>query len=1163
MNDGFYTQFEDKHRGSRELIKSRLNVYLPFLIILKELYPQGVAVDLGCGRGEWLELVASSGFTVQGVDLDSGMVDLCQSLGLPAVQADALEYLKSQADGTKSVISAFHVVEHLSFEHMMELVQQALRVLQPGGLLILETPNPENISVATNSFYFDPTHVKPIPPPLLAFVAEFASFSRVKVMRLQESEELAASEQVGITEVIYGASPDYAVVAQKGAALETLRSFDNLFSTDYGLTLDTLSRRFDARLNAFISKVEQLESNQKHAEQVAQQAFSQLEAVYSSSSWRLTAPMRLFANFYRHCKQGAVAWLLLKPNTRPRRALALLLTSMREQLVRAPRLKKLILSLPKPLLRWLNSLSQPGLELITLHPGFDRARPVMHRSVLTRQPSIPDSLLLPDTGPLHDYWIRFTGHVEGHYSLAVVNRGLAGALEQLTEGNLSFVPYHGKGYSGLPKLPETHNKLVGPGLHRAVPKEKMVRLSIVHHYPLISDGLPAGLRGIIFAWEETVVPTSTVKHIEQYYDVVWAISGFVKQALINSGCTVPVFVVPLGVDPLFTSRSITQEELTGPKDAKFRYLHVSSAFDRKGVDVLLAAYLDTFTASDNVELYIKTFPNPHNRVREQLELLSANHPAPPQVIIDEQPLDESGMLELYLASQAMVLPSRGEGFNLPAAEALAVGLPLITTGYSGHTDFCTTDMALLVGFQFAESRSHLHEFNSCWVEPDPEDLASVMKRVRQEALDASQELEARRQAGMQHIRDFYTWQMAAKGVLQSAEWVKQLIQKPVAKPVKMALISSWGIRCGIAEYAKSLIEPLRNAGQLDLTVYCEARTAVQDEIVRVSWEIAETWTVIRALSEIASSNADVIFIQHHPAFFQFTERLLEKLVELQSEGRVILIELHSVLPLLQEQRLSVGAIKHLLKIDRIIVHKVEDLNYLMTIGLCDNLMLLPLGVNAPLNSETAKQVRIESGFDHETIVLGFFGFALEHKGIDTLIKAIPLLQQATGKKVRLVCVSSVLDERSERYIQSCKALSHKLTVADQVHWHTDYLPIEQCQKLLSATDFILFPYKNTRESASAAVTVGLSTLLPVLVSDQEIFSDLHEVVFRMNGHSAADIVDSVCQLIADKAILPDLNTRQKAWLDSRDWNKLSERLLGLISSMQLEHLNRKLTSSNL
>ena len=147
--DPFYRAFEERYRGSRELIKSRLEVYLPFVEPLKTLYEGSEILDLGCGRGEWLELMQQNGFRAKGVDLNEGMLLACRELNLDVCQADALDYLRGLAVDTLSVVSAFQVVEHISFEALRELVDEAHRVLKPGGLLILETPNSENLVVGT------------------------------------------------------------------------------------------------------------------------------------------------------------------------------------------------------------------------------------------------------------------------------------------------------------------------------------------------------------------------------------------------------------------------------------------------------------------------------------------------------------------------------------------------------------------------------------------------------------------------------------------------------------------------------------------------------------------------------------------------------------------------------------------------------------------------------------------------------------------------------------------------------------------------------------------------------------------------------------------------------------------------------------------------------
>lgn len=250
MNNLFYRAFEDRHRGSRELIKERLRAYLPFLHPLASALAPASALDLGCGRGEWLELLGEQGFKAQGVDLDEGMLAACRERGLDVATQDALSGLRAQPDASLALVSGFHLVEHIDFDDVQTLIIEALRVLQPGGLLIMETPNPENLVVATSGFYMDPSHLRPIPPQLLEFVVEFHGFERHRVVRLQEPAQLAEPAGVALLNVINAVSPDYSVVAQKAAPAPIAQQFDHAFSVEFGLTLDALAERYDAQRNA-------------------------------------------------------------------------------------------------------------------------------------------------------------------------------------------------------------------------------------------------------------------------------------------------------------------------------------------------------------------------------------------------------------------------------------------------------------------------------------------------------------------------------------------------------------------------------------------------------------------------------------------------------------------------------------------------------------------------------------------------------------------------------------------------------------------------------------------------------------------------------------------------------------------------------------------------
>ena len=263
MIDGFYRAFEDKHRGSRALIKERQRVYLPLIQPLVALYPNAAALDLGCGRGEWLELLVETGFNAQGIDLDDGMLAECRARGLSVQTQDALTALQSLPANSQAVVSGFHFAEHIPFEVLQQVVQEALRVLKPAGLLILETPNPENVVVGTANFYLDPSHNRPLPPLLMAFLPEYYGFERVKVLRLQEPIQLAQARRISIHDVLGGVSPDYAIVAQKHAPPQILQRVSQAFDREYGVTLGMLSGRYEDdkdqathELNVLIQRVD-------------------------------------------------------------------------------------------------------------------------------------------------------------------------------------------------------------------------------------------------------------------------------------------------------------------------------------------------------------------------------------------------------------------------------------------------------------------------------------------------------------------------------------------------------------------------------------------------------------------------------------------------------------------------------------------------------------------------------------------------------------------------------------------------------------------------------------------------------------------------------------------------------------------------------------------
>lgn len=251
----FYHAFEAAFRGSREEIIERLLVYKPFLEPLLETQSTREALDLGCGRGEWLQVLKTFGFSPLGVDLDARMLADCLAQNLPVRQQDALKTLRDARAESQAIISSFHMVEHIPFEALQYLISEAMRVLIPGGLLILETPNSENIEVGTVTFHNDHTHRAPIPPNVLRFLTEHEGFVRSKIVRLNEVC-CGGEESVCLHDVLFGASPDYAVIAQKNGPANLLERFDGVFLESLGCSTRDLAKKFDAINNQRIASLE-------------------------------------------------------------------------------------------------------------------------------------------------------------------------------------------------------------------------------------------------------------------------------------------------------------------------------------------------------------------------------------------------------------------------------------------------------------------------------------------------------------------------------------------------------------------------------------------------------------------------------------------------------------------------------------------------------------------------------------------------------------------------------------------------------------------------------------------------------------------------------------------------------------------------------------------
>ena len=777
---------------------------------------------------------------------------------------------------------------------------------------------------------------------------------------------------------------------------------------------------------------------------------------------------------------------------------------------------------------------------------------------MAEQLALTEALLFPvpaDDGEIArkalDAGLRFlvTGHMNGTYSLAVVNRRLALALEDMRPGTVRVDQVEEQPVRNLSQLPQSERENI-TALAARRPHQEGPEVVITQHWPVYVPYYPGDLSLAWIPWEESLVPLDMVRQVNSNFQGILVQTRFVAKALINSGIRLPVRLMGCALDlgpfaSLGARRAAPLERGRPNKTQPFTFLHVSSCFPRKGVDALLAAYAKTFRHSDPVRLVIKGFPNPHNDVPEQILRLRILDPEAPEIEMINGDLSEEAVLELYAAADAVVLPTRGEGFNMPAAEALAAGLPLIVTGSGGQRDFAGPDVARQVDYRFARSRSHLQTYSSVWADPDIDDLAAALREVFDATGDAEagSEIAARVERGRraaERVGDASVW---ASRVREIALDFLSSRERPVAS--KVAWVSTWNVRCGIATHSRYLLDHFPNA-ERDVTVLCEERTQPSDLVApggptaRVAWKINDAASMDRLAEEIEMIGARVVVLQHQPGLIQWND-LPSLLLDARLRGRLVVITLHNVLQLvgLQDRDRIIGA---LAGVSRILVHNVRDLNLLKSCGLIDNVTLFPHGSLPPNVRRPPARDLSKSAAP----TIGTYGFFLPPKGLDVLIEAFAEIRREWPAATLRMVTAEYPSEDSRAELLRCRLLAKAFVLGNAVEWHTDYLTDEESLALLAPCDLLVMPYRETPESASGAARVAMASRVPLAVTPLTIFEEMGNGVIVLDGMDSASVAKGVARALRDQELREHTVDQADKWLEAHDWARMSERLCGMI-----------------
>ena len=733
------------------------------------------------------------------------------------------------------------------------------------------------------------------------------------------------------------------------------------------------------------------------------------------------------------------------------------------------------------------------------------------------------------------------GPFDSSYSLALVNRETAKALSVLghdvalhsTEGFGDFTPqeaflnkneeisvlYQRSMFLNQEKADVTSRNLYPPRV-----SDMRGKINLLHHY----------------AWEESGIPFEWVQNFNHFLQGITALSRHVEKILVDNGVAIPLKTSGCGVDHW---EKIKRNSGFFISAKPFRFLHVSSCFPRKGADVLLDAYGKAFTADDDVSLVIKTFSNPHNEVFLWLKEAQRRCPSYPDVIIINNDLSDGELKALYEQCHVLVAPSRAEGFGLPLAEAMLSGLAVITTGWSGQTDFCNEETSWLIDYTFAYAKSHFNLFDSVWAEPDVAHLAKTMKHVY--SLH-DEERKKRSIAGRKFLLGNFRWTDVASRLVSFTRDSSE--ESRINKKLRVGWISTWNVRCGIAAYSAHLLNEMPDD---DVVIFANRITHEEKEDKK---NVFRCWKMdgrddLRELTETVQDLCpDVLVIQLNYGFFDFS-CFCHFMKNIVKSKKIFVIELHSTQdpPNAPGKKLS-KLIPVLKKCHRVLVHSVFDMNRLKGYGLVENVTLFPLGMISLPTTQSAQKKSCKHDF-----LISSYGFFLPHKGLLELIDSIRILR-ANGLQVRLQMVNAEYPApESQMVIQSAKNQIEQSDLDDYVFLKTEFLDDAVSLDLLAKSDLVVFPYQKTGESASAAVRFGIASGCPVAVTPLSIFEDVAPAVFQLPGTSPEEIALGIAKLLdeinANSSSFREKMDRVRAWRESHQFRCLGRRLSGMLRGL--------------
>ena len=740
------------------------------------------------------------------------------------------------------------------------------------------------------------------------------------------------------------------------------------------------------------------------------------------------------------------------------------------------------------------------------------------------------------------------GPFDSSYSLAILNRQFAFAMNDLnyrirlrcTEGfgdykpNIDFINQYNKlkylfmrseTYLGKPSI--VSRNMYPP---RVIDLDTS-QLNLLHAY----------------GWEESSLPFKWVQRFNKYLDGITVMSKQVKKILIDNGVSIPIEISQLGLDHL---NNIDIDDPIQIQAKNFKFLHISSCFPRKGIRFLLQAYADNFNESDDVSLIIKTFNNPHNNIHSVIYEFKTRYPSLGDIIVIEKDLTEDRIKSLFSLCDCFVAPSLGEGFCLPIGEAMSLGVPVITTGWGGQTDFCSSMNSWLIDYKFCYSHTHFKLFSSIWVEPSIVSLGKSMKEVFN-LPDISNHPKVKE--GLKIAKDL-TWKKVAEKNIQFTNSI--ISHKQINEP-RVGLVSTWNQKCGISNYSHSLFQNLIRKLNIFAPMIDSSPNENYEFLTRC-WRYEED-NLNNLLDNIMNVKITTVIIQFNFGFFNFYA-FKDLINSLKNNSISVIIIFHSTKePSLPNKSLNI-LVESFLKCDRLLVHTPSDLNNFKNLGLVDNVTLFPHGISCEhvnLDFVIPKYRKYLPFVNKKSLNLASFGFCLPNKGFLELIKSTSYLKNK-GVMVYLNIYASNYNEYSISLMRDLESLVLDLGMAKMVEINSSYLSEEEIITNLSKADLIVYPYQSSNESSSAAIREALASLKPIAATPLDIFEDVESLVYTLPGFDAESLASGIYDWYMQEKdknyteLTNDLD-RRKSWIRQHDFSDLSTRLDGMIKALENDY----------